>query len=116
MPENEDKIGTVSRAIHANPNDPFAWYTLGVRCYARHCPSEALECFEKAETIKKGFSAANRYYLALCQRELGRTRDSLHSLMTAADMNAINAVDKKARSLARRMLDSMEGKKRSDEK
>ncbi|CAI4226336.1 unnamed protein product [Auanema sp. JU1783] len=102
--KSEKNTNTLKRALRANPNDPFAWYALGVSNYGKNQMDEALQCFTKAEQVKQGFSAANYYYIGVLQQYMGRIDEAKQSFEKAAGLKAINVVDKKARALAQKML------------
>ncbi|CAJ0933958.1 unnamed protein product, partial [Mesorhabditis belari] len=108
LPSMGDKARVVdemlSRAIHANPNDPYAWHMLGVRCFSQKFYDEALHCFQKAESIKESFSASNLYYLGACLKEQGSIEESKFYLKKAVHTTTRNAVDDKGKEAAAKLL------------
>ncbi|CAJ0583496.1 unnamed protein product, partial [Mesorhabditis spiculigera] len=94
----------LSRAIHANPNDPYAWHMLGVRCYSQKFYDEALHCFKKAESIKENFSASNLYHLGACLKAQGEIEECKVYLKKAVHSKTWNGVDEKGKEAAAKLL------------
>jgi len=94
----------LKRSTELDAKDPFAWHLLGHEQYKRKEYKEAISSFQKAESLKPGFSAANLYYLGDSQRLVGSKDEAINTLKKAYNAPIKNKFDGKAKAEAKRIL------------
>uniref|UniRef100_A0A0N5A5G4 Regulator of microtubule dynamics protein 1 n=1 Tax=Parastrongyloides trichosuri TaxID=131310 RepID=A0A0N5A5G4_PARTI len=117
----------LNRALEIDPLDATTWYILGVWHFSfADMPSyqyyvakaifetppsstyeEALNYFEKAETIQPGFYSKNTYSLAECYERLGRNDEARMYYIKAFKMPVITVDDKDVHEKALKKLKSL---------
>jgi len=101
---NSEILKHLKKATELDPKDPFAWHLLGVQEFSNKEYKEAIKHFEKAESIKAGFSAANLFYLGETQRQLGKKTEAIETLKKALLLPVKFKNDGKGKSEAKRVL------------
>lgn len=114
----------ISRSLELNPDDPTTWHLLGAFEFAlaelpwiqRKIVSaifatpptgtyeKALECFEKAESIKPGFYSSNWLMAGKCYLALEKKKEAKEFLEKAANCRVLNEDDKKSKEEATQLL------------
>uniref|UniRef100_A0A0K0EHB5 TPR_REGION domain-containing protein n=1 Tax=Strongyloides stercoralis TaxID=6248 RepID=A0A0K0EHB5_STRER len=102
--DNESVKAHLKKATELDSQDAFAFYLYGVHLYKMKDYKEAAEAFKKAESIKKGFSPANKYYLGLALSELGKEKESIESLKEAMTLPSKFGFEGVAKSKAKGVL------------
>ncbi|KAI6213902.1 hypothetical protein M3Y94_00206300 [Aphelenchoides besseyi] len=94
----------LKRATELDSNDPYAWHLLGVAAFYKKDWKDAVGYFQKAESVKKDFSASNLYYLGEAQRHAGNKNEAIETLKNTLRLPGKYKADNKARSDAKRSL------------
>uniref|UniRef100_A0AC34R8I0 Regulator of microtubule dynamics protein 1 n=1 Tax=Panagrolaimus sp. JU765 TaxID=591449 RepID=A0AC34R8I0_9BILA len=94
----------LEKAAKLDPKDPFTLHLLGIHLFHNKDYKEAIKNFEKAESIKPNFSAANLYYLGETQRHLGKKAEATATLKKVLTLPTKYKFDSKAKSEAKRTL------------
>jgi tetratricopeptide (TPR) repeat protein len=72
----DDAIILARRAIEIDPNDPDAWWQLGLAVETKDGAESAILYFEKTIELANGF-AYGWFKLGNCQKQLGQTEEAL---------------------------------------
>ncbi|KAH7720184.1 Protein F33H2.6 [Aphelenchoides avenae] len=100
----EEALKHLLKVADCNPNDPFAWHTIGLQFHAIKCYKDALKYFLRAEEIKGGISSSNLYYIGDCLRRMGDVEESIEYYKKAIGVPVRNRVDYKGYSESRKVL------------
>uniref|UniRef100_A0A0N5BQN5 TPR_REGION domain-containing protein n=1 Tax=Strongyloides papillosus TaxID=174720 RepID=A0A0N5BQN5_STREA len=92
------------RAVELDPKDPYAHLLYGIQLFKTKDYKEAVEIFKKAESIKSGFSVANKYYLGAALKELGKKDESIQVLKEAITLPVNYTFEGKTKFEARVIL------------
>jgi tetratricopeptide (TPR) repeat protein len=78
--ENADAaLVSAERAVQSAPEEPLAWFQVGVLLYAKQDYEKSAVAFEQA-VLRNNTYANALYFLALSYAQLGRTDDALAAL------------------------------------
>uniref|UniRef100_A0A0N4ZRW1 TPR_REGION domain-containing protein n=1 Tax=Parastrongyloides trichosuri TaxID=131310 RepID=A0A0N4ZRW1_PARTI len=94
----------LKRATEIDAKDQYALYLYGAHLYKLKEYKEAVEVLKKAESVKPGFSPANKYYLGAALKELGKKDEALKVLKEAVALTPKYAFEGKAKSEAKKIL------------
>jgi tetratricopeptide (TPR) repeat protein len=100
----DDAVKHLEIATKKDPSDPYSFTLLGIQQYNRKDYKEALESFEKAESIKAGFSANNKYYLGAALKANGKKDEAIKTLKEVLHAVPTGEFDGKAKFLAKGLL------------
>jgi len=95
---------SLNKAIKLDDKDPFTWHVLGVFHYENKDYKEAIKNFEKAESIRAGFSPLNLYYLGETQRHLGNKQAAKELHKRALATHTRNIYDRRAQTQSKSIL------------
>ncbi|CEF63532.1 Regulator of microtubule dynamics protein 1 [Strongyloides ratti] len=94
----------LKKATELDQEDAFAHFLYGAQLYKMKEYKEAAEALKKAESIRQGFSPANKYYLGLALKELGKKEEAIQALKESMATPAKFAFEGVAKSKAKMVL------------
>lgn len=101
---SSDIRNQLALATEINPDDPHAWLLYGISLHEDKNYKKAIECYQKAESIKQHFSSANMFHLGEAQKALGDKKAAIESWKTSYLIKPKNMMDTVARLDARKRL------------
>ncbi|CAJ0573668.1 unnamed protein product, partial [Mesorhabditis spiculigera] len=99
-----DAIKHLEQAAQKDSSDPYILTLLGIQQYQRKDYKEALDNFKKAESIKQGFSANNKYYIGAALKALGKKEEAIKVLKEVLEAVPHGEFDGKSKFLAKGAL------------